>query len=262
MIIECPNCGTKYNVREEAIKPRGRVVRCTSCGQQWHADGSPPTVLNEVPLVEDDPNAFAAVIQNADSDTGLEPTENEEDVAEGELTAHTVLSEQADELFIVAVAPPQLQPDHESSRKQKLASFALLAASVILLVAGVGVTRRPLTKLWPATDRLYRAVGMVDEVAGQGLELHNVHALLDTSPKGSGLTIQADVVNTSEGPRKVPLLKASVIQGSNPDKVFTFNSGVTTLPPQGTVAVKTSFEAAGMSDGKILLTFSPDNRSD
>ncbi|MDQ3471431.1 MAG: zinc-ribbon domain-containing protein [Pseudomonadota bacterium] len=38
MILTCPSCGTQYAVKDGAIPPQGRKVRCASCGNSWHQD--------------------------------------------------------------------------------------------------------------------------------------------------------------------------------------------------------------------------------
>ena len=42
MILTCPNCGTQYVVKDGAIPPQGRQVRCASCKHSWHQDPEPP----------------------------------------------------------------------------------------------------------------------------------------------------------------------------------------------------------------------------
>ncbi|HEV2595123.1 MAG TPA: MJ0042-type zinc finger domain-containing protein [Sphingomicrobium sp.] len=36
MILTCPNCGTQYVVKDGAIPPEGRQVRCAACKHSWH----------------------------------------------------------------------------------------------------------------------------------------------------------------------------------------------------------------------------------
>lgn len=38
MILTCPSCGTQYVVKDGAIPPGGRQVRCASCKHSWHQD--------------------------------------------------------------------------------------------------------------------------------------------------------------------------------------------------------------------------------
>lgn len=57
MILTCPSCQTKYVVKDGAIPPNGRQVRCANCKESWHqmpegevsdAAVSPPPVMPEV----------------------------------------------------------------------------------------------------------------------------------------------------------------------------------------------------------------------
>src|SRR5262249_24088494 len=38
MILTCPSCGTQYVVKDGAIPPQGRQVRCAACRHSWHQD--------------------------------------------------------------------------------------------------------------------------------------------------------------------------------------------------------------------------------
>jgi predicted Zn finger-like uncharacterized protein len=47
MILTCPACGTQYAVKEGAIPPQGRKVRCASCKHSWHQEAEPAAVPEE-----------------------------------------------------------------------------------------------------------------------------------------------------------------------------------------------------------------------
>lgn len=51
MILTCPACDTKYVVKDDAVPPQGRQVRCAACKHSWHQD--PELVLGE-PVSEAD----------------------------------------------------------------------------------------------------------------------------------------------------------------------------------------------------------------
>lgn len=36
MILTCPACATRYDVKDGTIPPQGRQVRCAACGERWH----------------------------------------------------------------------------------------------------------------------------------------------------------------------------------------------------------------------------------
>ena len=61
MILTCPNCGTQYVVKDGAIPPQGRQVRCASCKHSWHqlAEGE-AAVAEEPPAPQPQPEAGPA----------------------------------------------------------------------------------------------------------------------------------------------------------------------------------------------------------
>ena len=40
MILTCPACATQYRLKDGAIPPEGRQVRCAACKHKWHEDGA------------------------------------------------------------------------------------------------------------------------------------------------------------------------------------------------------------------------------
>ena len=61
MILTCPSCGTQYVVKEGAIPPQGRQVRCASCKHSWHHDPEP--TLEPEPAEQDETIAEATLIE-------------------------------------------------------------------------------------------------------------------------------------------------------------------------------------------------------
>jgi len=59
MILTCPNCGTQYVVKDDAIPPQGRQVRCASCKHSWHQDPEEGAVAaaEPEPAAEAEPEA-------------------------------------------------------------------------------------------------------------------------------------------------------------------------------------------------------------
>src|SRR6478672_9103495 len=49
MILTCPSCGTQYLVKDGAIPPQGRQVRCASCKHSWHENPPPEENTEEAP---------------------------------------------------------------------------------------------------------------------------------------------------------------------------------------------------------------------
>ena len=77
MILTCPSCGTQYVVKDGAIPPGGRQVRCASCKHSWHQDP------------EEAPGADADIepqpVEQAVEEPEAAPADEEESLAEATL---------------------------------------------------------------------------------------------------------------------------------------------------------------------------------
>src|SRR6476620_11452119 len=113
MILTCPSCGTQYVVKDGAIPPEGRQVRCAACKHSWHQEpeetASPLELEQEAPATEEvtpetgsaetEPEkaesfADAAIIEPR-SGPEAEERAYEEAVIEGDADAPTAVSEPA-----------------------------------------------------------------------------------------------------------------------------------------------------------------------
>ena len=120
MILTCPSCGTQYVVKDGAIPPEGRQVRCAACKHSWHQDpepgsaeetavDAPPT--SEEPVLAEGAPAAADVPETATADeeeslaeaAWIEPRSGPE--AEERAYEEAVIEGAADP--VVEAAPPE-----------------------------------------------------------------------------------------------------------------------------------------------------------
>lgn len=65
MIITCPSCGASFNIKPEALGPKGRSVKCSKCAHRWHATAE--AEAQTVPAAEAAPETEAAPEAAADA---------------------------------------------------------------------------------------------------------------------------------------------------------------------------------------------------
>ncbi len=108
MILTCPACGTQYVVKDGAIPPGGRKVRCASCRHSWHQEPDTQDTL-ELPAASAIPPADTAEepLESADHDFEEEPAHSDDAPSEDSGFASERAVEDADyEPIDEAEAPP------------------------------------------------------------------------------------------------------------------------------------------------------------
>jgi len=93
MILTCPDCGTQYVVKDGAIPPEGRQVRCAACKHSWHQD---PDAEGAIELERSDAalgNAEAPPVDAGSPEESPAAEIPEEPVAEDESFAEAALIE-------------------------------------------------------------------------------------------------------------------------------------------------------------------------
>src|SRR5438270_7543134 len=106
MILTCPNCGTQYVVKDDAIPPEGRQVRCAACKHSWHQNPESGATEPELgPVTELTAADESEEVQNEDASlaeaTSIDPRSGPE--AEERAYEEAVIDGDAE-------APPEERP--------------------------------------------------------------------------------------------------------------------------------------------------------
>jgi predicted Zn finger-like uncharacterized protein len=162
MILTCPKCATRYLIEDSEIRPEGRKVRCSACGEEWRVSGpsenpvsppaeDPPPLPPLPPELEPDPPFPEAPPPLAET---VAPP-----LAAPEAPVLETLREEPDDGLIVA-------PIHTGSRAAPAPKSSLAAnlGLVIIVLAALLVAafsfRMEIVRLVPGAAGLYGAAGI------------------------------------------------------------------------------------------------------
>lgn len=131
MILNCPNCSTRFLVDPAALGPAGRSVRCGACGHVWRQ-------VPETPAV----HSFAPPVTDA-GEAGKETREGAGEKAERE-----------------AAAPARPPAARRGQRRPRGLFSLLLLAVIAVILLGSYQFRGIIVSRWPETARFYGSLGI------------------------------------------------------------------------------------------------------
>jgi len=139
MILTCPSCGTQYVVKDGAIPPQGRQVRCASCKHSWHQDPdeSEAELVADEPVAETVPEAEPGPAYEAEPEAGetlaeatlIEPRSGPE--AEERAYEEAIVAEEgpvAEEPFVTEAAETPIEPEYPAAQHAAFAGEESRAA--------------------------------------------------------------------------------------------------------------------------------------
>jgi predicted Zn finger-like uncharacterized protein len=85
MILTCPSCGTQYVVKDGAVPPEGRQVRCAACKHSWHQDPGENAAAAAPAEGDAEADAQSGSAAEAPAVDDPESTEDHENLAEATL---------------------------------------------------------------------------------------------------------------------------------------------------------------------------------
>ena len=160
MKIVCPSCAATYEVPDSVVASK-RAVRCARCGGDWVPGGAdepqstPPVEATEAPPAPVAP----------------EPAPVAEEVSEPEQIAEpppvtpaappaTLAAAQWQSVAAAIAAEAAAQPPAPATPKTPIAAWFVSVALLAILAASSVAFRGPIMKAWPASTRLYAALGL------------------------------------------------------------------------------------------------------
>ena len=235
MILTCPACHTSYTVKDGAIPPQGRTVRCAACKHSWHQFGveapggeaavaAAPVAAEEewhqatgeeqpvTPEVASDPGDDAV-----DAVGGAEP-DAEPEIAPVEEAVAPELAETVAEAFVAEpmVEEPVAEPvaddsgwndapygDEEPAPRRK--GLVIVLALVVLVAALAAAAYFLAPREWMAR------AGLAQASADSPLKLMVTSQTRQKLASGNDLvSLSGRVINPTDGSEPVPALQADL----------------------------------------------------
>jgi predicted Zn finger-like uncharacterized protein len=264
MILTCPSCGTQYVVKDGAIPPSGRQVRCKACQHSWR-EFPPPAAEPEEPSAKEEALApgeeqFPEPEEQAVPET-VEKQNSFRGEAYEEATPEQAVSEyEQDEPLTEAPEPSPIPPEAdvvglaEAGPSHRLewvegdedfSPFAprepdgvrsrsrlILGAVIVLIVAAI------VAGLWFLAPLEWRQRLGIAEAGETPLQLMMTHS--DRTQLASGnefLNISGRIINPTDQQQTVPPIHAQLHDASG--KVvykWTIPPPTKTIPPGGSAS--------------------------
>ncbi len=210
MIVICPDCTCRYNIKAEVISVEGRMMRCTACEYKWFYNGVTfKDILNEAEGT-DPSDDFDQIEERLNA---IEETLEGESIQEKESIQVAYASDSDEE----EKKPPRrtsTQPQYhydshetDSSKTQQGHVTGALAALCLfaLFCTGIMILKETIIEQVPFSKSFYTAIGMKVETPGEGL----VFDRIETTWEGTKLKISGVVINLLKESSTIPMIELS-----------------------------------------------------
>lgn len=200
MILTCPNCSTRYKIKDDAVSENGRTVRCSKCSTTWFVTAEPDTLSLEDQIL---PELTELKTPGRDHNQ-LGPPERENEInkqmespAPEVPGAHVSIRDKAD----------------QKRRHRRMFGVTMIWVTTIALLALAAALafffRQPIVEKFPQTSALYEAFNI--KVTATGLILDPPKTEYVQVDGISHLVVNGTVQNLTKERKTIPLVKLSIL---------------------------------------------------
>ena len=228
MILECPECRTRYLVPDSAIGPDGRTVRCASCKHSWFQ--SPP-VLDLVARAETPPPAQPERYVPPAADA------RQDDDEDYDAFAHR----------------PPFRPRRNPAKHWTIAAIA----AGVAMIAGAGA----IVSFGPGGIGSLLGLSLAQDATPLTL-IDNPIERRDLDNGSEMFAISGKVVNPTNERQRVPDIRAELKDAQ--DRIvysWTIRPEATTLAPRSSVEFNSAKLDVPVNSKHLVLSFAADSGS-
>lgn len=280
MILTCPSCSTKFNVKDEALLPNGRKVRCSRCGNTWHAtlDGggaapakpAPPPA----PAAAPKPPKRPAVPPPPPTDDFDDDPPGEDPPPFGALGTEPEPAPPPARGRRERVPPPppppmddpppippesRFQPPEPVKESRGTLKWWILLL-VLIFAVGIGgvAVRKDIVGFYPPAAKLFAAIGLSTDTLGHGLKILTPTATQRVDAGGRRVVeIRGQIENSAGVEIDVPVLRAALLDSRGQElRSWTFRAAQPRILPGEKVDYATDIAAPPAGATDINITFS------
>ena len=222
MIITCPNCAARFNLKDELLGDKGRNVKCAKCAHRWFAEkpadvtkpaapkpepapAPPPPPPPAPPPPPPPPPAPPAPPAPERTPPPVEPQQDEPTEDESD----------DDDAY---QRPPPIPSEEEIARFQSrpaksrslLPWWIALFVTIVVLVGSSIYYSKAIVSAYPAANKLFSLIGLPVNTLGYGLEI----AKPTTSQRDEGndriIIVTGEINNTTDRVVDIPLLRGEL----------------------------------------------------
>ena len=294
MILTCPQCDAKFNIKDGALGTEGRKVKCSKCDNRWHAmpDGDPAGAAPEAappppppPAPDTEPEAPSGEgveidsddpFANLDDDTpGDAPQEGEAPAQAGQdggaggdpFAVESSENAAADEEMMQVEPqgmPPEsrFEPPEPKRSISAIIGWIIFIAVIVVIVLGVTMFRKDLVTFYPPINKVFELIGIAPDTLGHGLKLPPAQS----SPRREGnsivITITGEIHNTTKDTLDVPALKGDLYNAKG-EIIYThyFKASQAKILPGEKIKYTTEVKDPPPRPVRMEITFTRDQPS-